>query len=481
MVKKISNVIIWSLLDTYAGFGLKFIFAIAIMRILTPRDYGIVAYMGLFLGIATWLSEGGFGTALIQKKNANDIDYSTAYFFNIGISMFFFILYFLIAPIVADYFNEKALTSVMRVTSLNLLLNSFCYIHLIRLSKALNFKSQALINFSSAVISGALGLTLALSGFKYWALIFQTLCGSLLRMIGLLFTEKWKPILIFNINSFKEQFRFGSKVFFSGLLDSIFNEIYSLIIGKTYKTQQLGLYSRGQKFFDIFIVQTGIAINKVLYPFLSSKKENLEINNVNYYKIYNLAFMIMAPLSLSLFFLSEPIIKVLLTEKWLGSLIYMKMYFIAGFVFMQIYFNSTTLLSINRPGLYLRMNLLLKSMLFIALMVTFNISIKAIVIGWLIIVYIHYFVYELIISKFGFSNANKYKMLLQVIPGLLVIALIHILVKSMISRDLILLIVEVIIFPISYFLYFKISRTEIYYVFVEIIGSQFPEKIRKFL
>jgi len=476
--KTVFKGIIWSLLNTFGKFALKFFFALAITRILTPRDYGLVAYMGLFLGVAAWLSEGGFGTALIQKKDASDIDFSTAFYFNFSVSVFFFILYFFSAPFIAEFFNEPELINIMRVTSLNIVVSSLCYIHQIKLIKSIEFKKQAVINFSSAIISGVIGLSLALLGHGYWALIIQTLTGAVLNMLGLSYAVKWRPLLKFSIYSFREQFKFGSRVFVQGLLESVFREIHSTVIGKTYKTTSLGNYSRGQKFYDLFIVETGLAINRVLYPTMVKKTEEQDQHKKAYATTYNILFFIAAPLSLFLFLLAEPIARVLLTDKWIGAVPFMKLYFLAGFIYMLVYFNSITVLSSNRAGLYLKMDLIRNFLMAIALVMTFKYSIQAIIIGWLVVYYIFYFVYEMKMFQMSYYEQKKYSKMLQVLVCLIPSLLFYEASAYFISSPLFLLILNAFVQPVVYLLILRYSGFSVYEEFSNTLKPLLPKRMR---
>lgn len=470
--------VVWSLLNTFGKFALKFFFALAITRILTPRDYGLVAYMGLFLGVAAWLSEGGFGTALIQKKDAGDIDFSTAFYFNFFVSGFFFLLYFFAAPLVAEFFNEPELIAIMRVTSLNIVFNSLCYIHQIKLIKSIDFKKQAVINFAGSVISGTVGLSMALLDYGYWALIIQTLTGAILHMFGLWYAVKWKPLLQFSVFSFREQFKFGSRVFVQGLFESIFREIHSTVIGKTYRTAALGNYSRGQKFYELFIVETGLAINQVLYPTMVKKTEEQDKHKKAYATTYNILFFIAAPLSLFLFLLAEPIAHVLLTDKWIGAVPFMKLYFLGGFIYMLVYFNSITVLSTNRAGLYLKMDVIRNVLLVVALAITFKYSIQAIIIGWLVVNYIFYAVYEMKMYNLNYYEPGKYNKMFEVLVCLLPSILFYHASAYLVSDPLFLLIVNAVVQPLLYLLTMRYSGFNVYSEFSNTIKPLLPEKVR---
>jgi teichuronic acid exporter len=479
--KLILKGVVWSLADTFANFALKFFFALAITRLLTPRDYGLIAYMGLFLGIAAWLAEGGFGNALIQKKDPDEIDFSTGYFFNVVVSIIFFLLYFFSAAFVAGYFGEPELKNIMRVMSINLVLDSLCYIHLLKLIKYIRFKEQAVLNFFVSIISGTAALIMAIRGYGYWALVFQTLIGTVLKMGGLWFIVKWKPVIQFSWHSFREQFKFGSKVFIQGLIESVFREINSLVIGKSYQTAALGNYSRGQKFYDLFIVQTGVAVNKVLYPAMAKETDETAVHKNIYSRIYNLLFFVMAPVSMLLFLVAEPLIHVLLTEKWLAAVPFMKLFFLGGFIMALLYFNSSTVLSSNRPKLFLKMDIVHKILMGVALAITFSISIQAIIIGWLIVYYGYYIFYECIMYRINYYEKGKYSKMLQVIVCLLPLVFFYFISRYFIPNNLMLLLINIFLQPVLYLAVMKGCKFSVYKEYSVVAKNLLPRQLRFFI
>ncbi len=479
--KKILRGVIWSLLDTFSNFALKFFFALAITRILTPRDYGLIAYTGIFMGIAGWISEGGFGNALIQKKQPDETDYATGYFFNVAISVFFFVLYFFSAPFIAEYFGEEELRLILRVVSVALVIDSLSYIHLIRLIKEIKFKEQALLNFLVSVISGSLALYLAIRGFGYWSLVVQLLTGSALRMAGLWFIVKWRPKLRFSWLSFREQFGFGSKIFVQGLLDRVFRELNALVIGKSYHTSALGNYSRGNKFYELFIIQTGLAVNKVFYPVMAKEQEQKDVHKSIYGRIYNLLFFVMGPLSMIFFLLADPLIRVLLTEKWVAAIPYMKLFFLAGFVSVLISFNSNTVLSSNRPGLCLRMDAMYKGLMGLALVFTFRISIQAILIGWLSVSYFYYFFYERLMYNLSYYEKGKYSKMSQVLVCLLPMVGVYMLSTYLLTSPFWILLCNLIFQPVVYLIGMRLSGFTIYGEFREVVKHIIPRKLQSVL
>jgi O-antigen/teichoic acid export membrane protein len=261
-------------------------------------------------------------------------------------------------------------------------------------------------------------------------------------------------------------------------LESIFREIHSTVIGKTYKTASLGNFSRGQKFYDLLIVETGFAINQVLYPSMVKKTGNEGQHRVAYAKTYSILFFIAAPLSLFLFLLAKPIALVLLTDKWIGAVPFMKLFFLAGFIYMPVYFNSITVLSSNRPGLYLKMDVIRNVLMAVALAITYRYSIEAIITGWLIVYYLFFIVYEVKMYQLRYFENNKYTKMLQVLVGLLPMLLFYAGSAYIISDPFYLLIANLFVQPILYLVVMRYSRFSVYRQFSATLKPLLPERIR---
>ncbi len=320
-------------------------------------------------------------------------------------------------------------------------------------------------------------MSLAITGFNYWALVFQHLADTLTRMVGLWLALRWIPKFEFCWSSFKEQLRFGTKIFISGLVNTIFREIHSLVIGKFYQTNALGNYSRGKKFYDLFIIQTGISFNKVLYPTMVQKSQADQKRM--YFKTYGLLFFVMAPMSMFLILLSKPLVLVLLTDKWIAAVPFMQLYCIAGFISILSYFNSTTILSANRPNDYLILELIKNLFFAIALLITYKKSINGIVIGWLIASYIHFFLYEVIMNKSGFYDSYmKYLTMFQVLVCILPSLILFLISKYCIENQFILLFFNAVFLPIIYLLSMKASKFMIYKDFKKIVEPFLSKKLQ---
>ena len=222
--------VLWSAVDRFSAQGIQFVFSILIARLLVPEDYGVIAMIGIFLGVSQAFIDSGFGTALIRKIDRTETDFSTVFYFNIVVAVGLYLALFYAAPVIADFYNTALLVPVTRLVALTLPLGALSGIHSSKLSIVIDFKSRAKISIVSAIFTGCVGLWMASSGYGVWALVVQTVIASLIRTVMLWVIVKWHPQLVFSWQSFKELFSFGSKLLVSGLLDTIYNNIYSLVI-----------------------------------------------------------------------------------------------------------------------------------------------------------------------------------------------------------------------------------------------------------
>ena len=262
------NGIIWSAVEKLSTQAVTFILGIVLARILSPSEYGILGILLVFTGISQIFIDSGFTAALVQNQKRTQKDISTVFFFNIGVSIFFFLLLFLFAPFIADFYNESSLKIYLRVIAISLIINSFFTIPATLLSIDLNFKALAKVNLSSTIISGLVAIYFAYNGYGIWALIIQTILKSVLMTGFIWFSIQWKPSYVFSKTSFKTMFSFGYNILLTSLLNKIVNDFSSLFIGKYISPKELGIYSRGLQFADFAFVTINGILNRVLFSCL---------------------------------------------------------------------------------------------------------------------------------------------------------------------------------------------------------------------
>ena len=314
--KQTKLAVFWSAIQRFSTQGLQFIITLVIARFLTPSDYGVIGMLGVFLSLASVFVDCGFINALIRKQDRSQEDCSTVFFFNIGIAALSYIILFFIAPLVAAFYNMPVLKSVLRVLSLIIIINSFSAVQATLLTSQLDFKSQTHISIISIVISGLIAIVLAINGVTYWTLVIQGLVSSSISTFLYWRYSPWRPSLVFSRQSFKEMFSFGSKLLASSLIDSIYNNIYSIIIGKVYSTSTLGNYSRAESYANFpSISLTGI-LQRVTYPLLCKMQASEGQLAYTYRKILKLSAFVIFPLMMGLSALARPFVVIIIGHQW---------------------------------------------------------------------------------------------------------------------------------------------------------------------
>ena len=308
--------VIWSSIDRFTAQGISFVFSMLIARMLLPSDYGVIAMLGIFMAIAGCFVDSGFGTALIRKKDRTETDFCTVFYFNIAVACFFYGLLWIASPYIARFYDVPQLESVTKVWGLNLIVNAFGGIQNAQLSIAIDFKSRAKISVITTLFTGVVGLWLAYHGYGVWALVYQALASAVLRCLLLWCIVRWIPKLIFSWESFKELFSFGSKLLASALLDTIYNNVYPLVIGKFYSASSLGVFSRADSLAQFPSSNITGVLQSVTFPVLSTIQDEEERLANAYRRFLRLSAFIIFPLMLGLSAVADPFIRLVLTDKW---------------------------------------------------------------------------------------------------------------------------------------------------------------------
>lgn len=319
--QKTKKGLVWSMIERFATQGVQFLFGIILARLLSPDDYGVIAMPLVFLAIAQCIIDSGFSTALIRKPELTEDDLSTAFYFNIGIGILCYAVLFISSPLIADFYHTPILSSLLKVTALAVLFNPLCAVQQAILTRKIDFKTQAIVSLSGAVVSGIVGMYMAYNGFGVWSLVFQQVGGYVMRTILLWILGKWKPKRKWSWESFHYLWGFGSKMLGSGLLDTIYNNIYPIVIGKYFCAQDLGNYTRAQQFSSLPSSNVTGVLQRVTFPVLSSIQNEDERLAKNYRKILKLSAFLIFPMMLMLSAIANPIVRILLTDKWSGCVI----------------------------------------------------------------------------------------------------------------------------------------------------------------
>ena len=327
--KAISGVV-WSAIHKFASVFLGFVSGIVLARLLTPHDYGVIGMLTIFLAISQTFIDGGFGSALIQKKKPTDEDYSTILYWNLGLSMVLYFVLYACAPYIAKFYSLPILSDVLRVQGIVLIINAARIVQHNQLRKKLQFKKVAIINFTASAIALCVTVYLAWKGWGVWALVAQQLLVGFLATTFYWAIAKWRPKFCFSTKSFKELFGFGGFILLSNLFNTLCNNIQGLLIGKVYNSSTLGYYTKAKQTEEYASTFISSVLDQVSYPVLSEAQDSCQRMTSILKKFIGTSAYITFPLMLLLILLAKPIIIILYSERWLPCVPYFRILCLAG-------------------------------------------------------------------------------------------------------------------------------------------------------
>ncbi len=382
--------LLWSAIDRVGAQSIQFIFGILVTRILLPEDYGLVGMILIFMAVGQTLVDSGFGSALIWKKDSTPLDYSTVFYFNLSMSAVLYVFVFLLAPLISDFYDEPRLTYLIRILCLNFIIIAVSYVQQILLQKKVDFKVLAYINIIGSLFSGALSFYLALKGFGVWAIIIQILSKSFITSFFLWVFTKWRPKREFSWISLKQLFNYGSKITIAGLINTIFQYLYFNIIGKIFPIASLGFYTRAVQIQEFPVKTISNIFQRVTFPVFSSiQDEPVRLKNAVKKTLKTLVFFTF-PVLFGLIAISDSLIEVVLTAKWLPASEYFQLLCLAGLFYILGSINGEILKTKGKPDLVLKLEIITKVILVINIFITIRWGITAIILGQLCTVFISY-------------------------------------------------------------------------------------------
>lgn len=362
--------VIWSSIDRFTSQGISFVFSLLIARMLMPSDYGVIAMLGIFMAVSGCFIDSGFSTALVRKIDRTEVDFSTVFYFNNIAAVLFYGLLWLASPYIAAFYELPLLEDVTKVVGLNLIVGALGGIQSAKLSIAIDFKTRAKISVITNLFTGIVGLYLAYQGYGVWALVFQTLSSNVLRTFMLWGFVKWRPQWVFSWESFGEMFTFGSKMLASGLLDTIYNNIYTIVIGKCFHSSALGVYSRADGLAQFPSSNITGVLQNVTFPVLSSIQNDEERLAIGYKKLLRLSAFVIFPLMVGLAAVADPFIRLVLTDKWEGTISYLQIICFSMMWYPIHAINLNLLIAKGRSDYFLKLEVIKKIQGVIVLCVT---------------------------------------------------------------------------------------------------------------
>lgn len=471
--KAISGVL-WSGIERFSTQGVQFLIELLMARLLLPSDYGLIAMLAIFIAIARSLIDSGFANALIQKTDRNQDDYSTVFYFNIVVAGVVYVILYFSAPLIAAFYEMPLLTPITRVFSLSLIISSLTLIHRTQLVISIDFRTQAKVSFTAAVISGGIGITAAYWGQGVWALVWQSLSNFTIQTLLLCYYVRWLPSLHFSIESFKGMFSFGFKLLITNLLGTIYDNLYTLVIGKKFAATDLGHYSKADQLVRFPTNNLAFIMSRVSYPTLVNFKDNDIQLAAAYRKFLIMSSFVVFPLMIGFAVLAHPFIVVLFTEKWVGMVLILQLLCIDWMWDPMCKINTNILLVKGKSGLILRLEIIKRIISIGILFASLPFGLIAVCIGRVIYSLISVYINSFYTGRM-LPELTYFRQMLMIFPYLLIaivmggfVYCVHFFISSMILQ----LLVGIPAGMVSYYLLAKLFRLEALTETVNIIRSK---------
>ncbi len=381
---KMIHALAWTSIDRFGQQIVQFIIGIVLARLLSPSDYGLIGMLMIFIALSSSMIDGGFGQALIRKKEANKLDFSTIFFLNLALSIALYIVLFFAAPRIACFFNQPQLINISRVLFLSILFYAAYFIQYVLIVKELAYKSLAKINISSTIISGGLGIYLAINGFGVWSLVYQQISYHFFRLVLFYFIRKWKPSLMFSVAVIKEHWNFSIHLLGTSLLNVFFNNIYIVLIGKFYPLKQVGYYTQANKLSETINYSFQQILQGASFPLLVQIQDDDERYRRVYRKMNEIISLFIFPLIFTLIIIAEPLIITLLSEKWKASVVFFQILCLANIFNPFFGLNTSVLNSRGASKKQLQLELFKKGLIFVSILFCFSFGIEVMLIGFVI-------------------------------------------------------------------------------------------------
>lgn len=425
--------VFWSAFNRFSTQGIGFVFNIIIARMLLPEDYGVVAMLGVFMAVSSCFVDSGFANALIRKPDRTEDDFSTVFYYNLAVALLFYALLWFAAPYIADFYDKPILTDIARIVALGLIIGVLQSVMSVKLTIALDFKTMAKISVPANLLTGILGLWMAYSGYGVWALVYPNLIVGIFNVFMYWWYVRWLPSLVFSWKSFKAMFSYGSKLLASSLLDTIYGNISIIVVGKFYSAAQLGLYSKAFGLASLPSSNITGIMQKVTFPVLSSIQNEDKRLESAYRRFIRMSAFIVFPLMLGLSAVADPFVRILLTDKWEGTIYFFQIICFAMMWYPVHAINLSLLQVKGRSDFFLKLEVIKKIQGLIILSITIPMGLVAMcygsVVGSLIsLVWNTYYTKKII----GYGYFNQMRDIMPVLlHSLVMCVLVHLVVYFM--------------------------------------------------
>ena len=459
--QKTYNGFLWSFTERFLIQFIQIVLQIVLARILFPSDFGLIGMITIFIVVSKLFADSGLTSALVQKKNRTEEDYSTVFYFNFIVCLVSYLLIFIGAPYISAFYHTPELTLIIRVFFVSVIIDSFTSIQITKLRIALDFKKKAITNLFAVVISGGIGVWMAYSGYGVWSLVLQTIINSLVTLILLTALVRWKPLLIFSKSSFNQMFGFGSKMLGAMLLDAITDNLYTFMLGRFFSTAKVGFYTKGLQMPSVIAVALSSILDNVTYPVMASIQDNKGFLIGVYRRLVRMVSFLIIPAMFGLAFISEPFVRKFFTEKWMPAVVLMQWVCFSRIFTLVSLLNMSLLNATGRSDLFLKINLIRFPLTIGILIITIPQGLEAVVIGQFIMSIVSFLISSYMPGKlFGYGIITQVKDLLPAIITSTIMLIVIAISTFSINSDLTKIIVSIAVGSASYLLVNIMFKTE---------------------
>lgn len=376
--------VIWSAIEKFSYQGVQFILNIIIARLVLPAEYGLIAMLAIFISLAQTFVDSGFSNALIQKRDRTERDYSTVFYFNIVISLVIYAILYLAAPLIADFYSQPQLKLILRYVGISIILQGITIVQRAKIIIDVDFKLLAKVSLISVIASGLIAVYMAYKGMGVWALVVQSVGNSLVSSILLWVLAKWRPLKSFSWSSFTKLFSYGSKLLISSLIQNIYLNLYSLVIGKYYNATQVGFYNRASSLAQFPSTNVVGIVSRAVFPIMCEMQDNDEKLAKSFTQYLRATCFLIFPLMIGLAVLSKPLVLLILTEKWLPATSLLSILCIA-YMWQPIMALNHQILNVKgRSDYFLKADIIKKLIATVILIATLPFGIKILCLGVII-------------------------------------------------------------------------------------------------
>ena len=455
--QSVVNNFLWRFMERCGAQGVTFVVSIVLARKLGPTVYGTVALVSIFMLIMQVFVDSGLGNALIQKKDADDLDFSSVFWFNIAMCTLLYLIMFIAAPFIAVFYDMPELTPVVRVLSLMLIISGMKNVQQAYVSRHMMFRLFFFSTLGGTITAAVVGIAMAYLGFGVWALVAQMLVNAAADTTILWITVKWQPKMIFSMSRLKKLFSYGWKLLISAILDTVYNELRQLIIGKMYTKSDLAQFNQGQKFPQFIVNNINTSIDSVLLPTMSNAQDDpVTVRNMTRRAIKTSTYLIM-PFMVGLAVCAEPAVRLIITDKWLPCVPFLRM-FCFSYAFYPIHTaNLNAIKAMGRSDLFLILEILKKIVGLVAILSTMWISVMAMAYSMFFTSVICQMINAWPNKKLlGYSYLNQFMDMLPQIGMSLGMGAIVYSVQFLGLSDILTLCIQI---PLGVFIYLALSKT----------------------